>query len=462
MRLKRALLVAVLVGFGPCLAGAQALTPPAVVSAAAPERSPVPMATTHALPIVLSKSRAVQLPPGVSDIIVANPAIADVVVRTPGLAYVLGKSVGETNVVFIDAAGKQLGSVDVAVTVDLQSMQASLRRAFPTEQIELVPANQAIVLRGAVATPAVAEGMRQLARQFVASDAQVVNMLRVGSEQQVLLRVRVAEVTRQVVKQLGLNASYVTKGPDLAVTAGRLLTSPTPFASIAGSLLINGFDRLTLALQALEQTGLVKTLAEPNLTSISGESASFLAGGEFPVPVPQDNNTITITYKQFGVRVTFTPVVLGPNLISLKIGTEVSQLSDAGAVTLNNFRVPALTVRRAETTVELPSGGSIVIAGLLQNNLNSAVEGVPALKDVPILGTLFRSTKFQKDESELVITVAPILARPVDSAAIALPSDGFGPANDVNMYLLQRLHALYRGGRAPEGVIRGPMGFVLE
>jgi pilus assembly protein CpaC len=451
MRLARALLIAGLVGLGSCLSGASASPSPAA-------------AVTHALPIVMNKSRPLELPPGVADIIVANPAIADIVVRTPNQAYVLGKAVGETNLVFVDNAGRQVGSVDVAVTVDLQAMQASLKRAFPTEQIELVPANQAVVLRGAVATPAVAEGMRQLARQFVANDAQVVNMLRVGSEQQVLLRVRVAEVTRQVVKQLGLNASYVTQGPDLAVTAGRLLTAPTPFASIAGTLFINGFDRLTLALQALEQTGLVKTLAEPNLTAISGENASFLAGGEFPVPVPQggDSNAITVTYKQFGVRVTFTPVVLGPNLITLKIATEVSQLSDAGAVTLNNFRVPALTVRRAETTVELPSGGSIVIAGLLQNNLNNTIEGIPALKDVPILGALFRSTKFQKDESELVITVAPILARPVESASIALPSDGFGPANDVNMFLLQRLHALYRGGQAPEGSIRGPMGFVLE
>jgi pilus assembly protein CpaC len=151
-----------------------------------------------------------------------------------------------------------------------------------------------------------------------------------------------------------------------------------------------------------------------------------------------------------------------PNLISLKIGTEVSQLSDQGAITLANFRVSALTVRRAETTVELPSGGSIVIGGLLQNNINSLVEGVPALKDVPILGALFRSTKFQRDETELLITVAPLLARPIDSAAMALPTDGFGPANDVNMFLLQKLHDVYRGGRAPQGVVRGPVGFVLQ
>jgi pilus assembly protein CpaC len=417
---------------------------------------------SHALPIVLNKSRAIQLPAGVADIIVANPQIADIVVRTPGLAYVLGKQVGETNIVFVDGAGRQAGSVDVSVTVDVEGIQTALRRAFPTESVELVPANQAVALRGSVATPAVADAVRQLARQFVANDAQIVNMLRIGSEQQVLLRVRVAEVSRQIVKQLGINSQYQTRDSDVVTTIGRALINPTPFGTIAGQIFFNTFDRLRLTLEALEQTGLVKTLAEPNLTAISGENASFLVGGEFPIPVPQDANTITIQFKQFGIRLIFTPIVLGPNLISLKIGTEVSQLSDDGAVTLGNFRVPALSVRRAETTVELPSGGSLVIGGLLQNNINSAIEGMPALKDVPILGALFRSTKFQRDETELVITVAPLLTRPVDSAAIALPSDGFGPSNDANLFLLQRLHALYRGGRAPDGFIRGPMGFVLE
>ena len=457
-RLALALFFAVaIVGAAP----AQVLMPPPG-SPVTSETAPVPVATARAVPIVLNKSRGLRLPPGVADIIVANPAIADIVVRTAGLAYILGKSVGETNVVFVDAAGRQVGSIDVSVTVDIDAMQTALRRAFPTEQVELVPANQAVALRGSVATPAVADAMRQLARQFVANDAQVVNMLRVGSEQQVLVRVRVAEVSRQVVKQLGLNTSLRTRGSDLAVNIGRALVNPTPFASIAGTLLINTFDQLTLTLQALEQTGLVKTLAEPNLTAISGENATFLVGGEFPVPVPQDANTITIMFKQFGVRLIFTPVVLSPSLISLKIGTEVSQLSQNGAVTLGSFSIPALTVRRAETTVELPSGGSLVMAGLLQNNINSQIEGLPALKDVPILGALFRSTKFQRDETELVITISPLLTRPIDTAALALPTDGFGAANDVNMYLLQRLHALYRGGRAPDGVIRGPMGFVLE
>lgn len=459
----RKLLFALLLSFA-TFSPAGAEVAPFFDRAPAPQAdAPVAVATARTVPIVLNKSRAVQLPPGVADIIVANPQIADVVVRTPRLAYILGKTVGETNVVFVDGVGRQVGNVEVSVTVDVEAIQATLRRAFPTEQVELVPANQAVALRGSVTTPAVADAVRQLARQFVANDTQVVNMLRVGSEQQVLLRVRVAEVSRQIVKQLGLRTNYQARDAnDFSATIGRALVNPLPFGTIAGSFLINTFDRITMTLEALEQTGLVKTLAEPNLTAISGENASFLVGGEFPVPVPQDSDTITIIFKQFGIRLIFTPVVLGPNLISLKIGTEVSQLSDEGAVTLGSFRVPALTVRRAETTVELPSGGSLVMAGLLQNNINSQIEGLPALKDVPILGALFRSTKFQRDETELVITVAPILTRPVDAALVALPTDGFGPSNDVNLFLLQRLHALYRSGRAPDGVIQGPLGFVLE
>jgi pilus assembly protein CpaC len=331
-------------------------------------------------------------------------------------------------------------------------------------------ANQAIVLNGAASSPQAADNARQMARQFVANDNQLVSLVKVGSDQQVLLRVRVAEVSRQVVKQLGVSevlsrpgGAAATGFGDFAAASGRLLTNPTAFATVIGNLTIGGIDQLTFTFQALEQTGLVKVLAEPNLTAISGETASFLAGGEFPVPVPQDANTITVQYKQFGVRVNFTPVVLSPGLVSLKVGTEVSQLSTNGAVTLGNFTIPALTVRRADTTVELPSGGSLVIAGLLQNNITSNYEGLPGLKDVPVLGQLFRSTKFQRDETELVVTVTPVLAKTADPTALALPTDGFGPANDVGMYFLEKLYSTYRGNAPrPTGTLRGPVGFVLE
>jgi len=410
----------------------------------------------------------------VRDVLVGNPQIADVVVRAPNVVYVLGKAPGETNVIFLDANGREVQNLDVKVDFDVDSLRGVLKEAVPNESITVIATNQSIVLQGAATNAAANDNIRQIARQYVTNDNQIVNMMKLGSEQQVLLKVRVAEVTRQVVKQLGsqvglagANAAGSAGGAagagDVALNIGRALVNPTAFGTFAGQLAIAGIGQLTLTLEALEQTGLVKILAEPNLTAISGETASFLAGGEFPVPVPQDATTITIQYKQFGVRVNFTPVVIAPGVISLKVGTEVSQLSDAGAVTLGNFKIPALSVRRADTTVDLPSGGSLVIAGLLQNNLTNNFEGVPGVKDVPILGALFRSTKFQRDETELVITVTPILAKSVESAQLALPSDGFGPANDMGMYLFEKLYARYRPDTPrPAGTIRGPVGFILE
>jgi pilus assembly protein CpaC len=456
------------IGAGPAVAQAPAAPPQAVDT---PEK---------VVAVTVNKSRLVRLPAAVRDVVVANPAIADVVVRTPNVIYILGRSVGETSVVFLDAQGREVEALGVRVEFDVAALRTALRQAMPNEPVTVSAANQSIVLNGTASTPAAADSVRQVARQFVANDNQLVSVVKVGSDQQVLLRVRVAEVSREVVKQLGVSSAVLSNntpvGTPAAIaaatstanqgvnfSAGRALVNPTAFATFLGDIVVGGIGRLSLTLEALEQTGLVKTLAEPNLTAISGETASFLAGGEFPVPVPQDANTITIQYKQFGVRVNFTPVVVSPGVISLKVATEVSALSDNGAVTLGNFRISALTVRRADTTVELPSGGSLVIAGLLQNNMTTNFEGIPGLKDVPVLGQLFRSTKFQRDETELVVTVTPILTRTADPLALALPTDGFGPTDDVSMYFLEKLYATYRGpAPRPTGTLRGPVGFVLE
>jgi pilus assembly protein CpaC len=362
-------LVLVLIGaLGATDAGAQVRTLPP-----APATEPAaPLERQVALTV--NRSRLVRLPAEARDVIVANPSIVDVVVRTPTAVYLLGKTVGETSVVFLDAIGREIHSADVRVDFDVAGLRQALRQALPNEPVQVMTANQSIVLRGSIGTPVGSESVRQIARQYVANDQQIVSMLRVGSEQQVMLKVRVAEVTRQVVKQLGasLRVQPSQNGTgDITFLAGRTLANPTAFGSFLGSLGIAGLGQLSLLLEALEQTGLVKTLAEPTLSAISGETASFLAGGEFPVPVPQTDRVITIIFKQFGVRVNFTPVVLEPGVISLKVATEVSALSDAGAINLGDFRVSALTVRRADTTVELPSGGSLVIAGLLQNNINN-------------------------------------------------------------------------------------------
>ncbi len=225
-----------------------------------------------------------------------------------------------------------------------------------------------------------------------------------------------------------------------------------------------GQTTITTLIDALERDGLVKSLAEPNLTAVSGENAKILVGGEFPVPVAQDDGQISIEFKEFGIALLFTPVVLDSGLISIRLETEVSTLSDQGALEFDAIIVQALTVRRAETTVELPSGGTLVIAGLLQSDILNMINGLPGLKDIPVLGALFRSVDFQRNETELVVTVTPYLIRPVDDPQIRLPTDGFAPASDIDLYLLGRLHGVYAGpGKLPPtGALRGPVGYIME
>ena len=250
-------------------------------------------------------------------------------------------------------------------------------------------------------------------------------------------------------------------GSDINLDFG---TGVGPNAFGTATFASGAFTALSTMIDALEQQGLVKTLAEPNLTAVSGENANFLVGGEFPIPIPQDDSQITIEFREFGVLLTFTPVVLSSGAISLKISTEVSQLSTQGQVTLSNFIIPALTVRRAETTVEMPSGGTMIIAGLLQNDIRNTIDGFPGLKDIPVLGALFRSVAFKKNETELVITVTPYLVLPVSESAVTLPTDGFAPASDFDLYLLGRLHDVYRREEETTalGRVQGPIGYIME
>ncbi|HYM31460.1 MAG TPA: pilus assembly protein N-terminal domain-containing protein [Candidatus Cybelea sp.] len=443
----------------------QPLAHPAAALGAAPTAL---TAADRQMALSLNKSQIVRLSRPARDVLVANPAIADVVMRSSEAAFIIGRKVGETNVYFFDAAGKQIDQVDLRVEFDSAAVLAAVHSVIPNEQIDVSTANQSIVLTGSVASAQVAENARQIARQFVADDNSIINMLKIRGQNQVLLRVRVSEMARQIVKELGIGTSAQLNGKNTFNLAPNPLSFiNTPFSTATGTFLSTPFDLLTIQLQALEQNGLVKTLAEPNLTAVSGEAATFLVGGEFPVPVPQasgNGTIITITYKQFGIRLTFTPVVMSGNLINLRISTEVSQLSAQGQVNLSGFLIPALSVRRAETVVEMPSGGSIAIAGLLQNDIQNTLNGLPGLKDIPILGALFSSTQFQRQETDLVIAVTPLLVKPVDPNVIAYPTDGFGPASDFDMYLLGRLHATYTKPEPgfPHGQPKGPFGFILE
>jgi len=441
-----------------------------------PAQTAAPQAVTRALTLDVNKSRIIRLSRPARDVLVANPAIADIALRSPDTAFVVGRRIGETNVYFFDADGHQIDGVDLTVKFDSGAVAAVLHQMIPAEQINVATANQSIILSGSVASAQEAENARQIARQFVADDSSIINLLNVRDKSQVLLRVRVSEMSRQVVKELGITPGQPTPfnfsigGSQFSFTGNAPSFTNTPFGALSSAIPLAGGGSATFTnlLQALESNGLVKTLAEPNLTAVSGETASFLVGGQFPVPSPQPSGgagaTITVTYKDFGVRLTFTPIVLSSGQINLKIATEVSQLSTQGAITVNGFNIPALSMRRAVTTVELPSGGSIAIAGLLQNDIQNTIQGFPLLKDIPVLGALFSSTQFQRNESDLVIAVTPLLVKPVDPNVVALPTDGFGPASDFNMYLLGRLNATY-GKPTPEypqGQPKGPYGYILE
>lgn len=441
---------------------------------------------SRSLVLGLSKAAIIELPVDARDVLVSNPAIVDAVIRTARRTYLIGMEVGQTNAFFFNERGEQILNLEIRVERDLSSLGEMLSRFLPNARIKVEAVNNNVVLSGRVSNAAQATQARELASRFIGNDENVLNMLSIEGKEQVMLRVTVAEMQRSLVKQLGVDLTSRVDFGSLVLSLatqnefslqGRSLgglTSNPANAPATGSEDLNG------ALRALERAGLLRTLAEPNLTAISGESANFLAGGEFPVPISQDRNgNVIIEFKPFGVGLGFSPVVLGEGNISLKISTEVSELTSEGSfvfggtsltdingniVSTNGVTVPALRVRRAETTVELPSGGSMVMAGLLSETTKQNIDGVPGVKDVPVLGALFRSRDFQANETELVVIVTPYLVDPTSRDKLVLPTDGYAPASDLDTFLMGRLNATYgvAGAREVEGSLQGPVGFVVE
>lgn len=371
--------------------------------------------------LTAGKASTVELGRDVSDLLVANPAIADVGTLRSNRLYIVGKAVGDTNVLAFDAEGNQLADISVHVRVDQNTLSSALKEFFPDEDVNVRTINNNIVLTGSVSTPLMANRVRDLASRFITTQGQtIVDLMGVDGEQQVMVKVKVIEARRNVLREYGIATDYkpgnvgsIDNGFINSI-AGTGLNALAPFAS--GQLFLddNGkFGPLGVSVQALERDGLVNVLAEPNLTAISGETAGFLAGGEFPVPVgTDDDGNITLEFKQFGVSLNFTPTVLSKENISLHMSTEVSTLSEDQGVTLVGVDIPGLSVRRAETTVEMASGGTIMIAGLIQSGTVNSLNGLPGIRDVPILGDLFKSKSFQRDESELIILVTPYLVKP--------------------------------------------------
>jgi len=425
----------------------------AVASPAAAQRPAGTFKPTGRVQLSVGEGQMVSLPQAISDVWTSNPAVADVHVTNTRQINLFGKDAGEATVIATSASGAVVYSTNVRVSQNITSVDAMMKAAMPESNISITTVGQMAVLNGTVASPEDSAQAESLVRALLNPGVNTsepgavlkilpVNRLRTATPLQVTLKVRIAEVSRSLVRQIGVNlmATDSTSGFKFGVGQGSAgATSSSPFKvnnltggtalGVAGKLF--GLDILS-ALDLAESDGLVSTLAEPNLTALSGETASFLAGGEFPIPVSQEQGSVTIEYKQYGVGLAFTPIVLADGRISMRVRPEVSELSNEGSLKLNGFNVPALTTRRAETTVELGSGQSFMIAGLLRNVNTNDVQKAPFLGDLPILGALFRSTSYRRSETELVIIVTPYLVRPT-SGQLALPTDGYRAPNAGEM-----------------------------
>lgn len=533
------------------LSTAVALAPTYAVAQVEPASAPAMRITngggaqSASLVLPFGKSAIIDLPADARDILISNPAIADATVRTARRAYVIGRQLGQTNIFFFDAQGRQIANVEIRVEPDVEPLNAILSRHAPDSSIRAEAVNGSIILSGTARSGGESDRARQIALQFLATSGsggsgtgedRIVNLIQVQGSEQVLVRVRVVEMSRTLVRQLGINAnyeeminqlvgeddfldlatrngfsingqvlgglaasggiaenilrpnSYAYPGPlvDPNVTTGDAgvggyTFDPSTGQETWGPARIESARRTDASIEAFERAGLLRVLAEPNLTAISGEAARFLAGGEFPVPVSSDNGELSVEFKPFGVGLAFTPVVMSGGRISLKVATEVSELTSEGAIStgdtpirnqdgtttvIRGINIPALQVRRAETTLEMSSGSSIVLAGLIQERTRHALEGVPGVMNTPILGSLFRSRDFINNETELVIIVTPYLVRPTSPDRLRTPADGFRNPSEGESLLSGRLNSLYRPARANDQDntqgLQGPHGHVIE
>jgi len=428
--------------------------------------------TTHPIHVDLEAGtgRLIETPGGTTDIFVADPKIADVRPSSATSVFMLGVAPGHTSVAVLDKDGHPGANFDVTVlpsAFNATGASSAIARALPGSHIHVEAAPKGLVLTGQVANPGMSETAQGIAHSYLSDGQDVENRLMVASPQQVGLRVRIAEMSRSVTNALGINWSAVGR---LGSNAGQPfmigLTTATSTSSITGATSstfnIGIANQLDALINALASENLVRVLAEPNLTAMSGETASFLAGGEFPIPVGQSNNTITIDFKQYGVALAFSPTVVSNHQIRLRVRPEVSELTQQGAVQISagnaTISVPALTVRRADTTVELGSGQSFAIAGLLQYNAQTMASFVPMLGDVPVIGELFRSDGFQRNETELVIIVTPYLVSPLDDpSTLRTPGESSTLGGDID-----RLIALRQGRSGqPAHRVAGSAGFVM-
>ncbi len=489
---KRIMLIRTLRSILWCLGMWLLICMPAVSMAAAAKDS------TFYVPI--NRSELITTGSNMGEVIITDPEVADVYVHGRNKVSVIGKQIGQTTLRIFDGDSKLLREVDVVVTYDLPAIRKAIRDFLPNERVGVELVNTRIALTGDVSSAEAAATAVEIAEQFLLgklsaeevvtrpvrndeNPSPVLNLMKIASGQQVMLRIRIGEIQRTALKNLGVSLQAFKNGSagfQIGTGGGRSVTDAATgatgfsfgaFNSAASSFAgIGGQQRgedggVTGLIEALEQDGLLKILAEPNLTALSGEQAEFLAGGEFPIPVPQDNNTITVEYKPFGVALRFTPFVLSDTRVRIQVQPEVSEISNERTfTTTTGFVAPSLVTRRASTTVELAPGESFMIAGLLRDNITSQINQLPGVGEIPVLSALFRSTAFQRNETELVIAVTPYLVDPVKADNIKFPTDDFKPASFMESVFYGALGAVDRASRnnASNPSLEGPVGFITD
>ena len=425
------------------------------------------------LELTSGKSKVLDLPMAIKRASLANPDVADTVVLSPTQIYLTGKTTGVTNLMLWNESGKMVSMYDVVIVPDLSRLKENLHKTLSEEKDILVTSSHDHITLSGTASNA-----NNLTRALSMAEAyapkKVVNAMQVGGVQQVMLEVRVAEMNRELIRRLGINFSVIGSNGFAVSLLGGLtslasFTNPVGGAATVSSVVTSsitqvfGFDTGSLSwtgfVDALKEENLIKVLAKPTLVALNGQEAAFLAGGEFPIPVPQAFGLVTVQFKKFGVGLVFTPNIINSKHISLTVAPEVSELDFQNALRLQGFVVPAITTRRASTTIELADGQSFAIGGLMRDNVRESVKKVPFLGEIPILGALFRSSSFQKNESELLIIVTPHLVKPLDMTAQTLPTDYYVEPNDFEFYLLGFSEKGYFGGKAGQ---KSPAAEVLS
>ncbi len=445
--------------------------------------------------VPLNRSELISTKSDMSEVVITDPDVANVLVHGKRKVSVIGLEVGQTTLRIFDANHKVIRSMDIVVTYDLPAVRKALKQFLPNEHVGVSMVNTRMALTGDVSSAASAATAMQIAEEFIhgklsAADAAhplayngdtapspIINLMKISSGQQVMLRIRIGEAQRTAVKNLGVSLQafgssslplaigtgigrVISDGTTSAFRYGTVQAGNDTSAFFTGSIYTPGSTGIGAAVEALERDGMIKLLAEPNLTALSGEEAQFLAGGEFPIPVPQQGGTTTIEYKPFGVALKFTPYVLSPNRIRIQVNPEVSEISQENSIrTTDGFTAPSLITRRASTTVELAPGESFMLAGLMRDDISTAINQLPGAGDIPVLGALFRSTAYNRNETELVISVTPYLVDPVKGGDIKLPVDDYRPASFMESIFFGALGS-NKGEKDPS--LEGPTGFMTD